>query len=73
MSREGGPMPRLRQARKFNERILACPQCRRRFRRLRDLNAHLLRRHEAHYAVELPTTPTGVARPRARGNGRAKT
>jgi len=66
-------MPRLRQAKRFNDRILACPQCRRRFRRLRDLNVHLLRRHEAHYAVELPTTAAGVARPRARGDRRAQT
>lgn len=60
-------MGRIREARRFNARILGCPECRRRFIRLKDLNLHLLVRHEADYIVRLPRTATAPAHACKRG------
>lgn len=47
----------------FDPFLLKCPQCRKHFARLADLNLHLRNKHEARYAVMLPTRATDVARP----------
>jgi len=62
MARERRPPSRV--GRPFNAAILACPECRRRrFSRLKHLNAHLAAAHGATYKVELPTTAMGRAHP----------
>jgi len=55
-----------RQGRAFNAQLIKCPQCARHFFREKDLNMHLLRKHEARYSVRLPRTPTETATPVSR-------
>lgn len=73
MSRVGGAAMPTHRARPFNDKVLACPECRRRFARLRDLNIHLRRRHGADYAVSLPKSPGERAAPRARKDQKIQT
>jgi len=56
-------IPKHRTARKFNCRILGCPECRRRFTTYKNLNLHLAERHDAPYLCVPPknlTTPTRI-------------
>lgn len=53
----------MRVGRRWNPKILKCPECRNHYVRLKDLNLHLLRRHGATYCVALPATATGAATP----------
>ena len=50
--------PRKGQA--LNVRILACPECPRRFTTVKNLNIHLARRHDAPYMIRLPRSLVGT-------------